>query len=84
MAELHVFDTQNSQYVVRQICNSEDFKNLDLIIGPAFSKNIEIVSQEAKKYNIPIVSPSLMISFLRIMKMHLWSVHLKKYRMTNL
>ncbi len=57
LAELHVFDTQNSQYVVRQICNSSDFKNLDLIIGPAFSKNIEIVSQEAKKYNIPIVSP---------------------------
>ncbi len=57
VAELYVFDSQNDQGVVQEICNSREFKELDLIIGPAFSRNIEIVSSEAKKYNIPIVSP---------------------------
>jgi LysM repeat protein/ABC-type branched-subunit amino acid transport system substrate-binding protein len=57
VAELHVFDTQNDQKVVQDIFLTDDFKNLDLIIGPAFSRNIEIVAQEAKKYNIPLVSP---------------------------
>lgn len=56
-AELHVFDTQNNPAIVQDICKSDDFKSLDLIIGPAFSKNIEIVSKEAMKYNIPLVSP---------------------------
>ncbi|HWY12850.1 MAG TPA: LysM peptidoglycan-binding domain-containing protein [Bacteroidia bacterium] len=39
------------------VCNSADFKALDLIIGPAYPSGFKDVSAYAKKYNIPVVSP---------------------------
>lgn len=39
------------------VCNSSDFKALDLIIGPAYPSGFKDVSAYAKKYNIPVVSP---------------------------
>ncbi|MGZ3863799.1 MAG: LysM peptidoglycan-binding domain-containing protein [Bacteroidia bacterium] len=35
----------------------ENFKNLDLIIGPIYNSSFKIVSAEAKKLQIPCVSP---------------------------
>jgi len=56
-AEIYVFDTQNNIEKTKSICKSQQFKTLDLIIGPIFGKNIELVAQEAKMYKIPVVSP---------------------------
>jgi LysM repeat protein/ABC-type branched-subunit amino acid transport system substrate-binding protein len=39
------------------ICKSNDFKNLDLIIGPAYPSGFKSVSSYAKSYSIPVVSP---------------------------
>ena len=39
------------------VCQSGDFKSLDLIIGPAYPSGFKDVSAYAKKYNIPVVSP---------------------------
>jgi peptidoglycan endopeptidase LytF len=40
-----------------KLTKTEDFKNLDLIIGPIYNSSFKIVSVEAKKLQIPCVSP---------------------------
>ena len=40
-----------------KLTRTEDFKNLDLIIGPLYNSPFKIVSSEAKKLQIPCVSP---------------------------
>ncbi|MDD2563035.1 MAG: LysM peptidoglycan-binding domain-containing protein [Salinivirgaceae bacterium] len=55
--ELFVFDSKNDTLEVDNIAQSLEFRNLDLLIGPAYSKHIAYITEEAKKYNIPIVSP---------------------------
>jgi LysM repeat protein len=42
---------------VETICNSSEFKTLDLIIGPLYSAEFKVVSNYAKKAAIPVVSP---------------------------
>ncbi len=39
------------------LCKSEEFKALDLIIGPAYPSGFKDVSTYAKNYNIPVISP---------------------------
>lgn len=39
------------------LCKSEEFKALDLIVGPAYPSGFKDVSVYAKTYNIPVVSP---------------------------
>jgi LysM repeat protein len=39
------------------ICKSNDFKTLDLIIGPAYPSGFKCVSEHARNYSIPVVSP---------------------------
>ncbi|HXU26926.1 MAG TPA: LysM peptidoglycan-binding domain-containing protein [Bacteroidia bacterium] len=43
--------------VIVKLIKTEEFKNLDLIIGPLYNSPFKIVSAEAKKYQIPCVSP---------------------------
>lgn len=40
-----------------KLTKSNDFKNLDLIIGPLYNSPFKIISAEAKKNQIPCVSP---------------------------
>jgi LysM repeat protein len=51
------FDTQKSPARTREILSSPDFQNTDLIIGPFFSYNVEIVSEYSRINRIPMVSP---------------------------
>lgn len=39
------------------LCKSDEFKSLDLIIGPAYPSGFKDVSVYAKNYNIPVISP---------------------------
>lgn len=48
-------DKDSSQ--LEAICKSNDFKNLDLIIGPAYPSGFKDVSAYAQSYSIPVVSP---------------------------
>ena len=43
--------------VMVKLIKTEEFKNLDLIIGPLYNSPFKIVAAEAKKYQIPCVSP---------------------------
>lgn len=43
--------------VILKLVKTDEFKNLDLIIGPLYNSPFKTVSTEAKKYQIPCVSP---------------------------
>jgi LysM repeat protein len=43
--------------VIVKLIKTDEFKNLDLIIGPLYNSPFKIVAAEAKKYQIPCVSP---------------------------
>jgi LysM repeat protein len=53
---LYDIDDKDSSKV-GTICKSEEFKSLDLIIGPAYPSGFKDVSTYAKNYNIPVISP---------------------------
>ncbi|HEX7414716.1 MAG TPA: hypothetical protein VF411_11800, partial [Bacteroidia bacterium] len=40
-----------------RLTKTNEFKNLDLIIGPLYNSSFKIISNEAKKHQIPCVSP---------------------------
>lgn len=52
--ELDIFDTDNNPETVKQICRRID-KSTDAIIGPLFSRNVDIVSKLLP--DMPIISP---------------------------
>ncbi|MCX6227409.1 MAG: LysM peptidoglycan-binding domain-containing protein, partial [Bacteroidia bacterium] len=52
-----VFDTERNPETIKGIIESDKLKEADLIIGPVFPNEIEIVSAYAKSKNIPMVSP---------------------------
>lgn len=52
-----VFDTERNPDTIRGIIENNRLKEADLIIGPVFPNEIEIVSAYAKSKHIPMVSP---------------------------
>ena len=55
--EVFVYDTKADTATVRSITQKEEFKSLDLIIGPLFQENVKIVLQECTINNTKVVSP---------------------------
>jgi len=55
--KLSVYDTKKDIKTVKGIMDNLNYSNVDLIIGPVYSKNIKIVSQYAKRYHINLISP---------------------------
>jgi LysM repeat protein len=56
--ELELFDIQEKDSLkVEQLCKSNEFKKLDLIIGPLYPSEFKLTATYAKKLKIPIVSP---------------------------
>jgi len=53
----HFFDTKQSNDRIREVLNSEEFRGMDLIVGPFYSFNLAIVSDYALEHRIPVVSP---------------------------
>ncbi|NOZ46550.1 MAG: LysM peptidoglycan-binding domain-containing protein [Chlorobi bacterium] len=63
---LFVYDTQNDTLATKELIEKNEFKYFDLIIGPVYAHNLDIVAREAKKYKINIVSPlSINSDFLK-------------------
>jgi LysM repeat protein len=54
---LHVFDTQRDSVTVRKIIEKMDFLDIDVIIGPAYPENLDLVAEYAHNKEIPIVNP---------------------------
>jgi len=53
---LYDVDDKDSSKVAA-LCKSDEFKKLDLIIGPAYPSGFKDVSTVAKNYSIPVISP---------------------------
>lgn len=54
-AEVYFWDNQASQQKTDSICKLDDFKQLDLLIGPFYNKNVAIARQTANLYNIKMI-----------------------------
>jgi len=54
---LRVYDTQNNLNTVKQIMNENDFSEVDVVIGPLYTENVEYVADVLKYDNILVVSP---------------------------
>jgi LysM repeat protein len=57
LVNVYFFDTQKSPSRTREIINSPEFQKIDLIIGPFYSYNVEIVSEYSRVNHIPLISP---------------------------
>ncbi len=54
---IHYFDTHESPEHMRKILASPFFRNVDLIVGPFYSWNVEIVNDFSREHRIPMVCP---------------------------
>ncbi|MEZ4778734.1 MAG: LysM peptidoglycan-binding domain-containing protein [Flavobacteriaceae bacterium] len=55
--DLMVYDSEGSNDALSKILSQHDFSNIDAVIGPLLSKNVEFVAQELKNDAIPVFSP---------------------------
>lgn len=56
-AEVHVLDTEGTTDKMNKILNSPPMQQADLVIGPFFSQNIELVAQWAQNNHKHVVVP---------------------------
>ncbi|WP_417872542.1 amino acid ABC transporter substrate-binding protein [Xanthomarina gelatinilytica] len=55
--KVDVYDTKNLLSEVSHILNSNEFSDVDAVIGPFMQNNIEKVASELKTYQVPVISP---------------------------
>jgi len=55
--DLYVYDTKNDSTTVANILSKYEMRQMDLIIGPIYSDNMDIVSEFANNNKINVVSP---------------------------
>lgn len=55
--EIYAFDTEKSEQKMMQVLNNLELKKMDLIVGPALSNQISIVSDFAKENKINTLIP---------------------------
>jgi len=54
---IHAYDIQSDATELSRLIRSGDLRNMDLIIGPVYSNNLRIVTEYARTFDIPVVSP---------------------------
>jgi LysM repeat protein len=54
---IHTFDIRSDTIEITKLIRSGKLADMDLIIGPVYSRNLSIVSEYARNLNIPVVSP---------------------------
>jgi len=52
-----VYDTKNSLSEISHILNTHSFEDVDVVIGPFMSNNLEVVTSKLKPHKVPVVSP---------------------------
>ena len=55
--QLDVYDTEGNEDKVNTILTTHDFENVDAVIGPLLSKNVQYTANFLKKESIPVFSP---------------------------
>ena len=55
--DITIYDTEGQVSKVAQIISSNNFKEIDAVIGPLLSKNIEKAASALQSENIPVFSP---------------------------
>jgi LysM repeat protein len=55
--QLKTYDTRRSVQEVTNIINSNDFSNVDAVIGPLVQNTIEAAASKLTQYNVPVISP---------------------------
>ncbi len=55
--EINIFDTEGKVAKVGQIIHANNFNDVDAVIGPLLSKNIEKAASTLQSQNIPVFSP---------------------------
>ena len=58
VADVSVFDTEGSEATTRALLENDRVKNADIIIGPIFPKNIELVSEWSRQNKKRIILPA--------------------------
>lgn len=56
-AKVHFFDTSNDSASIIKVLSEEKFTDMDLVIGPLISHNMDLVSAYCKQHKIRMVSP---------------------------
>ncbi len=51
------YDTEQNSGKVRSIIASNDFRNVDAVIGPILQSTIEAAAASLEPYNVPVISP---------------------------
>ena len=54
---LHTYDIKDDTVEITRLINAGKLAGMDLIIGPVYSNNLNIVSEYARSLGIPVVSP---------------------------
>ncbi|HCC69854.1 MAG TPA: hypothetical protein DEQ09_01675, partial [Bacteroidales bacterium] len=55
--DLQVFDTMRDSLRVERYLETGRLRDADLIVGPVYPDNLELVARYARRYRIPVVSP---------------------------
>lgn len=59
---IHTFDIRSDTVELTRLINSGRLDDMDLIIGPVYSHNLQIASRHASPRGIPVVSPVALIN----------------------
>lgn len=55
--DIHTFDIKGDTIELMKLINSGTLDDMDLIIGPVYSRNLSILASYTRKLGIPVVSP---------------------------
>lgn len=56
-SHIHLYNTAHDNAKVAQIIESDELKNMNLIVGPVYEDTLIPVMRHAQKFSIPVVSP---------------------------
>jgi LysM repeat protein len=59
---LYVHDIKSDTVALTKLIESGELRNMDLIIGPVYSRNLSLIASYANTYEIPVVSPVQLIN----------------------
>lgn len=58
-AEVFVFDSKNDTVTVKKILAKPEFKGMDLVFGPLFPDNVDVVARWCKMNNARMICPTI-------------------------
>lgn len=72
---LHTYDTGNDTALVKQILNYPELKQMDFIVGPAYSDNVELVAAFCKRNQIKLVVPYSSVESLTVNNPYVYQIN---------